>query len=100
MSQRMRNLVSLEGRLELRRVVVGQGFGLPLVVVLGEKLHTIAATFGGNFDRSKVAAGNRLVGAEDGHRRFFQVALNRRGTLPYNLLNWDPVRKEMAMVAA
>jgi hypothetical protein len=42
--------------------------GTPLVVVLGENLHAVATGAVRDFDGSVIAAGDRLVGAEKGHR--------------------------------
>ena len=48
-------------------ILVGERLGPPLVVVLGENLHAVAALLGSNFHCLVVATGNRHVGSENRH---------------------------------
>ena len=64
---RVSDLQLAQPGLKLRGVVRGQRLGPPLVVVLGEELHAIAATGRRGLDRLVISAGNRLVGTENGH---------------------------------
>jgi len=56
-----------ERLLELLSFLRRDRFRPPLVVVLGEKLHYVAAAAAGLFHRFEVTAGDRHVGAEQGH---------------------------------
>ena len=61
----------LERVAKLTDIVVGDLFGTPLVVVLGEKLNTIAARARGNLDRLEIPTGDRHVRPKYRHRIVF-----------------------------
>jgi hypothetical protein len=57
----------VHGFTEQAHVLVGDWFGVPLVVVLGEELHGVHAERRGGLDGLVVTASDRHVGAEEGH---------------------------------
>jgi hypothetical protein len=67
MDQRMCDFQFLEALLELLGSSLGDRTGTPLVVVLAEDLYAVAACLVGTFDGLVKTAGNRHVGAKDGH---------------------------------
>jgi hypothetical protein len=63
----MLDLQPLERGLKHRGLLFRNRFGEPLVVVLREDLHAVAAGAAGDLYRFVVAAGDGLVGSENGH---------------------------------
>ena len=81
---RVRDAMLVECRSKLGDVVVGDRLGPPLVVVLGEKLHAIAARLVGSVDRLVITARHRHVCTENCHTISLAVGVspaNPRATI-------------------
>jgi hypothetical protein len=63
----MRNRILGQGLLKLFGFFRSDGLGLPLIVVLGEKLYAIATASYRPIHGFVISSRNRLMGAEDGH---------------------------------
>ena len=67
MRDRMLDLAISKRRLEARRLILRDRLGPPLVVVLGEELHAVAAATMRSLDRLVIPASNRHVSAKNSH---------------------------------